>query len=322
MKTFRFALACIALAGSSAAFGQAYPSKPLHWIIPFVPGGGLDLLTRGYAPELSKALGQPIVPDNRPANNGIAAAEFIAKAPPDGYTILTAGSGALTYNKFIYPSIQFDWERDFAPISNLAKAPVALFVSTSVPSMNLKDFIAYAKEQGGKLNYGAAGHGHPFHLGMELFKSRTGVDMLFVPYKGMAPVVQDTVAGRLQALIYPPMENIVSMVKAGKLRALATATEQRVPSMPDVPTFEEAGLANFDPSGAIALFAPGGTPRDIVSRLNREVVRISTSPELAKVYQAAALNVATTTPEGLAQQMRREYEQWVPLIKKLGIKAE
>jgi tripartite-type tricarboxylate transporter receptor subunit TctC len=305
-----------------AAHAQAWPSRPIQWIIPFVPGGGLDLLTRGYAPELSRALGQPIVPENRPANNGVVAQEFVAKAPGDGHILFTSGSGALTYNRLIYPGIQYDWERDFAPVTNLSKAPMALYVHASVPAGNLKDFIAYVKAQGSKLNYGAAGHGHPFHLAMELFKVRTGTEMLFVPYKGMAPVVQDTVAGRLHALFYPPMESIVSQIKAGKLRAIAVASDQRLDIMPDVPTFEDAGLPAFDPTSAIALYMPGTTPRDIVGRVNAEVLRISRTPELARVYQAAALHVRTTTPEGLSEQMRREYNTWAPLIKKLNIRAQ
>jgi tripartite-type tricarboxylate transporter receptor subunit TctC len=314
--------ALLLAAASSTALAQSYPGKPVRWLIPFVPGGALDLLTRGYAPELAKALGQPVVPDNRPANNGVAAQEALAKSPPDGYTLLTSGTAALTYNKIIYSGIQYEWERDFTPVTSLAKAPVALWISASIPPVTLKDFIAYAKEQPGRVNYGAAGHGHPFHLGMELFKSRTGTDMLFVPYKGMTPVLQDMLAGRVHAMIYPPTENVISLVKSGKLRALAVAADQRLAALPDVPTFTEAGMADYDPSGAMGLFAPGGTPREIVNRLNAEIVRLSKTPELVRVYQAEGLGVLVSTPDGLAEQMRRERDTWVPLVRKLGIRAE
>jgi tripartite-type tricarboxylate transporter receptor subunit TctC len=316
-------LAAIALTLATPFAGaQSWPYKPITWIIPFTPGGNFDLLTRGYARPLSSALGVPVVPENRPANNGNAANEYVAKATPDGYLILTAGGAAMYTAKIIYSGLQYDPDRDFTRISGLARSPVALFVSADVPAQNLQEFIAYLKANPGKLNYGAAGHGHPFHLAMEMLMSRTGTQMLFVPYKGMAAVIQDTVAGRLQALFFPPSQQMASLVKAGKLRGIASATEARLSNMPDMPTFDEAGLKDFQVSGSIGFFSPGGTPREVVTRLAREVQRIASTPEMKALYEAQSVLPYIVPAEELAAQSKREAAAWEPLIRALNIKAE
>jgi tripartite-type tricarboxylate transporter receptor subunit TctC len=312
-------LAACFVAASSMALGQGYPSKPIHWILPFVPGGGTDVISRAFGPPLTAALGQPFIMENRPANAGLLAAEVVAKAAPDGYTILTGGNSLMMFNKLVYPKLSYDPERDFAPVTLLALAPIALFVHESVPSKSIKEFVAYSKTQGGKLNYGAAGVGHPFQLAMELLKQRTGLDVFFVPYKGSELVVQDLMGGRLQAMFYPPTEQLLSLVKAGRIRALAAVADKRLASMPNTPTFDESGVPNFEAAGWISLVTVAGTPRDIVMRLNREVVRISATPELAKVYTQMALVPATGAPEELAQRIKRDLAQWGPVVKSLGI---
>jgi tripartite-type tricarboxylate transporter receptor subunit TctC len=323
LKTMTRALVAAALlAASNLAAAQSWPSKQVTWIIPFAPGGNFDLLTRGFGPPLSAALGVSVVPENRPANNGNAANEYVAKATPDGHTILTAGAASMYYAKLIYSGLQYDPERDFTRISGLARSPIALFVASSVPAASLQELLAYLKANPGKLNYGAAGHGHPFHLSMEMLLSRTGTQMVFVPYKGMAPVIQETVAGRLHALFFPPSQQMAGLVKAGKLRGIATATEKRLSNMPDMPTFDEAGLKDFYVSGTIGLFAPGGTPREVVTRLSREVARIAATPELQKLYDAQSVIPYIVPGEELTAQARRENAAWEPLIKALKIKAE
>ncbi len=307
---------------SAAAIAQAYPAKPLRWVIPFAPGGGLDIITRAYAPHLGAALGQPVVPENRPANAGILAIEFVAKAPPDGYTLLTLGPGSLVYNKFIYADVKYDAERDFAPVTLLTNAPMALYINAAVPAQTLGEFIALAKTPGAKLNYGAPGHGHIFHLAMELFKERSGVDIQFVPYKGSAPVIQDLVAGNIHAAFNPVTSQFISLIKAGKIRALAAGGDSRLPDFPDVPTAAEAGVKGYYAVGGFAMFASGGTPRDIILRLNREMVKLSTHPEVVKIHHSQNLLVAVGTPEELLARQRREYDIWVPMIKRLGIKAQ
>lgn len=314
--------ALMMLAASGAAVAQPYPSKPLRWIIPFAPGGGLDIITRAYAPHLGAALGQPVVPENRPANAGILALEAVAKAPPDGYTLATFGPGSLAYNKFIYADIKYDAERDFAPITLLTNAPMALYINAAVPAQSLGEFIALTKTPGSKLNYGAPGYGHIFHLAMELFKDRSGADIQFVPYKGSAPVIQDLVAGNIHAAFNPVTSHFISLVKAGKVRVLAAGGDSRLRDFPDVPTAAEAGVKDYYAVGGFAMYTSGGTPRDIITRLNREMVNLSTHPEVVKIHNGQNLLIAVGTPEELQARQRREYDIWVPIIKRLGIKAQ
>lgn len=313
--------ACL-FAVCAGAFAQTYPYKPIQWIIPFAPGGGLDLLTRAYAPQVSSALGQPIIPLNRPANVGIIGAETLAKAAPDGYTLLTAGNSILTLSKLIYPKLPYDPERDFAPITQIADSPLALWIHDSVPANSLQEFVAYVKGNPGKINYGAPGVGHPFHLAMELLNQRTGLIMVFIPYKGSAPVMQDMFGGRLQAMFSSATSQMLSQVKAGKLRVLAFAGDRRLPALPDTPTFEELGVHDFKPSGWMAVLAPAGTPRDIVQRLNREIVKASASPEVTKMYMQLNMLVATSTPEQVAQKIKKEIVDFAPVVKALGIRLD
>lgn len=315
-------LSLCVLAACTTALAQAYPSKPVRWIIPFAPGGGLDILTRAIAPQVSNVLGQPMVAENRPANAGIIAAEAVAKSAPDGYTLLTGGNAILTFNKLIYPKLGYDPERDFAPITQISDAPIALWVHESVPAKTLQEFIAYAKANPGKLNYGAGGVGHPFHLAMELLLHRVGAKMVFVPYKGQAPVIQDVIAGRLQAMFYPSTEQMTSQVRAGKLRVLAAVSGKRLPNLPETPTFEESGIRDFEAAGWIAVVAPAGTPRDIIMRLNREIVKVVASPDLSKLYGQLSMLPTTGTPEQLGQKIRKEIADYTPLIKTLGITLE
>lgn len=312
-------LALLLCLGASMAVAQSYPSKPIRWVLPFAPGGGTDILSRAFVPQLSEALGQPLITDNRPASAGLIAADSVAKSPPDGYTIMTGGNSSMMFAKLTYANLSFDPERDFSHITLLALAPIALYVPESVPAKSLQELVAYAKANPGKLNYGAAGVGHPFHLAMEMLKQRTGMDLLFVPYKGMEPVILDVVAGRLQGMFYPPTSQLLAMIKAGKIRALAAATPQRLSTLPDTPTFDESGVPNFDAAGWIGLVAPAGVPRDIVMRLNREIAKIATTPELAKVYAQLSFEVATGTPEEFSQRIKREIAAWGPIVKSLGI---
>ena len=312
-------LALLLCLGASMAVAQSYPSKPIRWVLPFAPGGGTDILSRAFVPQLSEALGQPLITDNRPASAGLIAADSVAKSPPDGYTIMTGGNSSMMFAKLTYANLSFDPERDFSHITLLALAPIALYVPESVPAKSLQELVAYAKANPGKLNYGAAGVGHPFHLAMEMLKQRTGMDLLFVPYKGMEPVILDVVAGRLQGMFYPPTSQLLAMIKAGKIRALAAATPQRLSTLPDTPTFDESGVSNFDAAGWIGLVAPAGVPRDIVMRLNREIAKIATTPELAKVYAQLSFEVATGTPEEFSQRIKREIAAWGPIVKSLGI---
>jgi tripartite-type tricarboxylate transporter receptor subunit TctC len=246
----------------------------------------------------------------------------VAKAAPDGYTLLTSTQGTLVFLRFLYSKLPFDPQRDLAPVSLMANSVVALFVHESVPAKNLKELVAYAKANPGKLNYGSAGVGQPFHLAMELFNQITGTKMVHIPYKGNAQFFPDFVAGRLDMIFYPAVEQLLTQVKAGKLRALAAATEQRISLLPDVPTFAELGVRDFVLNGWIASAVPAATPKEIVARLSREIGRALTTPAVVKFYAELNMIPASSTPEGLARIVQGDSEKWGGLITSLGIKAE
>ena len=271
---------------------------------------------------MSAALGQPIVVDNRAAAAGIVGMEAIAKAPPDGYTLGTAGVSQLTMHPHIYPKLPYDPQRDFAPVGMMVSLPLALWATPSVPAKTLQDLIAYSKANPGKLNYGSAGIGHSFHLAGELLAERTGAVMTHVPYKGTAPALQDLVADRIQLMFYPPTGPVLNQMRDGRLRAIATASDKRFPTLPEVPTFDEAGVRDFDVAGWASLVAPGGTPKDIVMRLNLELGKAVSAPETGKIYDSMGFVQVTSSPEQLAQKIARETKMWGSVIKRLGIKPE
>jgi tripartite-type tricarboxylate transporter receptor subunit TctC len=308
-------------AACGAALAQSYPASPLRWIVPFPAGSGTDVMTRAIAQPLALSLGKPVIVENRAGANTLIGMEAAAKAAPDGYTMVTVVIGSVVFNPFMYPKLPYDPQRDFAPVSLFARVPLMLVVGESSPAKSLNEFVAYARAHPGKLNYGSSGVGHTFYLAMEMFKRRTRTDLVHVPYKGTNLVTQDLVADRLDAMFSAPVDSL-SLVKAGKLRALATATRQRLPSLPDVPTFEEAGLPEFGFTSWMAVMMPAGTPKEIVARLNREIVKIVNSPELSKFYANLNMLPATNTPEEFAQLIQKESETWGPLIKSLGISLE
>jgi tripartite-type tricarboxylate transporter receptor subunit TctC len=314
----RWSVAVLAVIAALPAVGQTYPSKPIRWIIPFAAGGGTDILSRAYAPALQSALGQPVVVENRPSNAAIIGADAVAKSPADGYTLLTGGN-EMVFNMLLYRKLPYDTLRDFAPVALIAKAPAVLFVHESVPAKTLGEFVTHARKLPGQLNYGSGGVGHPFHLAMELFQQRTGTKLLHVPYKGFALVIQDFFGGRLEAIFYPATAQLTSQVKAGKIRALAAATEQRLSVLPDVPTFKEAGIPDFDPAGWFGLFAPAGTPRNVVERLNREMLRAGTAPEIQKSYEQLSMLRVPLSADQFAQMIRSDLQIWDAAIKPLGI---
>jgi tripartite-type tricarboxylate transporter receptor subunit TctC len=304
------------LAGAASA--QAYPSKPIRWVIPFAAGGPMDVLSRAIAIPMSSSLGQPVVLEIRPSTSGIVGIDAAAKSPADGYTLLTHGLSVVP-QKFMYRSLPYDLQKDLAPITQLSKTNMVLFVHESVPAKTLNELVAYSKINPGKLAYGSSGVGQGFHLAMEMLKLRTGLDMLHVPYKGSAQTMPELIAGRVQAMFFTPVEQLVAQTKTGKLRALVIAADSRLPALPEVPTFDEAGLPNFDTAGGIVVSAPGGTPRDIVSRLNREIVQVAATPDMAALFARLNMQRVTTTPEQLARIIQADLEHWGPVIRKLGI---
>ena len=300
---------------------QSYPVKPVRWVIPFAAGGPLDVLSRSIAQPVAANLGQPVVVENRASAAGIAGAEAVAKAPPDGYTLLTHGS--MVPQRFLYRSLPYDLQKDFAPITLIAKAPMVLYAGEAVPAKNLKEFVDYAKSQPGKMAYASSGLGQPFHLAMEMFKQRTGADILHVPYKGAAQMIPEVLAGRIQTLFFNAVEQLTAPVKAGKLTAIAVTGDGRLAVLPDTPTFDEAGMRDFDPTGWVGVSATGGTPRVVVDRLNREILAaVGGSADVIKMYERLVMRPLTTTPDQLVQIIRQDMERWGPLIKGLGISLD
>jgi tripartite-type tricarboxylate transporter receptor subunit TctC len=318
IKALRIAATAAALLAAGASLAQQYPSKPIRYIVPFAPGGGIDIFSRAFAPRLSAQLGQPVVVENRPASAGIIGAEATAKSAPDGYTIMMGGSW-LVVGSLMYRTLPYQVERDFTPVAMLADASIQLMTHTSVPVTTVKEFVDYSKANPGKLNYGSAGVGHPFHLAMEMFKSRTGADLVHVPYKGMNPAVQDFLGGRTQAIFYSANAQLAQMVKEGKIRVIATATERRLPNFPDVPTMDELGIRDFRPAANVAIVGPAGLPRAVVDRLHRELVAAAGTPEVGSAYEKLLFLRTLAGPDEYARIVKQELDTWGPLVKALNI---
>ena len=278
-------------------------------------------MTRAIAQPLAVSLGKPVIVENRAGANTFIGLEAVAKSPSDGYTMATVVIGSIVFNPFIYRKLPYDPKRDFAPVSLFAKMPLMLVVNPSSPAKSLKEFISYAQQHPGKLNYGSSGIGHTFFMVMEMFKQRTQTDIVHVSYKGANLIVQDLLAGRLDVMFNSPVDAL-SFVKSGKLRAIATTSQQRLPSLPEVPTFAEAGIPNFEITSWMAVMVPAGTPKEIISRLNHDIVSAVASPELSKFYADLGMLPATTTPEEFAQLIQKESEAWGPLIKRLKISVD
>lgn len=309
----------LTLAGAHA---QSYPAKPIRWIVPSAASGAFDNATRALAPVLSTQVGQPLIVENRGGSAGVAGMEQAARAAPDGYTLLTAGGSQMVFNKYFYPKLPYDPTRDFAPISLIADLPIALWVHASIPPRSLKELVAYAKANPGKLNYGTAGVGHIFHLATETFAQQAGVDLVHVPYKGIAPAMLEFAAGRIQLIFSATSANINSLAKAGKAFAVVGGVDKRMQHLPDVPSFAEFGYTNMDAPNWIGLVAPTGTPAEIVNRWQREIVKALTAPEVLKIYDAQSYLAVSNTPEQFTRQLAREHAIWGPFIKKLGITLE
>ena len=305
---------------SASAFAQAYPSKPIRYIVPFPPGGSSDLIARAIAPKMSERLGQPIVVENRPGAGGMLGVDVVAKAEPDGYIIGLAAAGALSSNIHLYPKMPFDPVKDLAPITNLAMIPFFLVAHPSQAS-SIKQLIEQAKAKPGALSYGHGGQGSTMHLAGELLNMLAKVNVQSVPYKGSAPVSSDVLGGQIPFGVVD-VPSAISNVRAGKLRALAVTSKTRIAAAPDVPTFEEAGVPGYEAVGWFGSVAPAGTPREIIQRLNLETRNALALPDVRERVIAAGTEPATTTPEAFAAYIREETKKWGEVIKAGGIKLQ
>lgn len=306
---------------TGAAMAQAYPVKTVRMVIPFPPGGTTDILGRVAAQKLTEALGQQVVPDNRPGAAGNIGAEQVAKAPADGYTLLTAPGSTLTIHPSLYAKLPFDPLKDFAPVTILAAVPNALVVHPSLPVRNVKDLIALSRTRPGQLNYASTGAGQSTHLSMELFKSMAGLKIVHVPYKGSAPAVTDLLGGHVP-LMFDNMPSALPHVKAGKLRALAVSTLKRSPVAPEIPTVAEAGLPGFEVSVWFAVLAPAGTPREVSERLNRVLVKALQAADVRERLLTQGAEPIGNTPDELTAQMKRDLVKWAKVVKDADIKLD
>jgi len=299
---------------------DAWPSKPIRFILPFPPGGPTDILGRIVADRLTANLGQPVVIENRGGAGGNVGAEAAAKSAPDGYTILLV-SNPLAISPSLYTKLNYDPQKDFAPISLLATVPNVMVTNPSVPAQTLQEFIALAKSKPGAMNFGSGGAGTSNHAAGELFNIVAGVKLVHVPYKGVNLAMNDVLAGQIH-LVVIGVPAAGPHIKAGRLRALAVIAPQRLRALPDVPTVAEAGLPNFEVTTWYGVLAPAGTPKAIVGRLNAELGRIMHSPELKDRLAAMATEPATGTPEEFADFIKRETAKWGEVVRQAGLKAD
>jgi tripartite-type tricarboxylate transporter receptor subunit TctC len=312
--------AAAAMAPLSRAQG-AYPSKAINWVVGFPPGGGADGVTRLVAAKLSQNIGQPVVVENRPGASSIIAAQYVAQAPADGYTIMSCEQGSMVFNTALYSRLPYDPQRDLVPVSDMIRAPIVLAVNPSFPAKDLATFVEYAKKNPGKLNYGSPGRGLAHQLAMEALKRKAGLDIIDVQYKGIAPVVQDVVAGQIPI---GPIDTVVVLphLKSGKLRALATFSTKRLAVTPDVPSMTELGYDGLDIAPIVGVAAPARTPREVIAKLNAEVVRALRDPEVSARLTGLGLEIIGDTPEQFAAFLQEEGRRWLPLIRSLNIKLD
>jgi tripartite-type tricarboxylate transporter receptor subunit TctC len=313
--------ACLALLPVTFAHAQNYPARPVRMVVPFPPGGSLDIAGRLIARKLTDAWGQSVVVENKPGAGGNIGADFVAKSPPDGYTILLGALSTHAVNPSLYAKMPYDAAKDFAPITLIAITPNVLVVNAASPVNNVKEFIAYAKANPGKLAFGSGSNGSAGHLAGELFKVETGTDAVHVPFKGGAPATQALLAGDTQ-FMFDNLANAMAQVKAGKLKALAVTTAERSKLVPDLPTMAEAGLSGFDISTWYGFFAPAGTPSAIVAKWNAEVGRILNAPDVRAKLIADGAEPAPNTPEQFAQMIARELTKYARIVKASGAKVD
>jgi tripartite-type tricarboxylate transporter receptor subunit TctC len=313
-------LVSVLLAFASAAQAQSYPNKPIRWVIPYTPGGITDNVTRMIAQKLQDELGQPIVIENKPGANSRIGADFVAKSPPDGYTIVTVIAAHAANASLYAGKLPFDPVKSFAPISLAVVAPLILTTNNNFPPKDVRELIAYAKANPGKVNFGSSGIGAAAHLTTELFKQTAGIDMVHVPFKGTAPALQALMSSDIQMLVDVP-STLMPQVRGGKIKALAMFSAKRVPGAQEVPTMSEAGGPALESSTWLMFLAPAGTPREIVSRLSQETDKAVKSADLTARFDQLGIFPGGGTPEQASKFLTDEIAKWAGVISTAGVKA-
>ena len=310
----------VLLVSSCAAFAQPAPDKALRIVVPFGPGGGSDIFARLISPKLSESLRQPVVVENRPGAGGTLGADLVAKAPPDGNTLLLSDSGAYTISPSLYPNLPYA-PKDLAPVINLALFGNVLVAPLRLQAGNVVELVALDKASPGRLSIASSGNGTSPHLTAELFKMATGLKLVHVPYKGSGPAIADVTGGQVD-LVFTGFASVASLIKGGKVKALAVTTPARIAELPGTPTVAESGYPGFESYISQGVFAPAGTPREVVSRLNREIASALRHPEVAERMRQLSLEPHDNTPEQFGAWLSRQSELWARVIREAKVKVD
>lgn len=307
-------------AAQAQSSNDAFPNKPIRFVVPFPPGGGNDILARALAPKMSDILGQQVVVDNRAGAGGNIGADFVAKSTPDGYTIVIA-SNQVTMNPWIYSKLPFDIAKDFAPVAQVASVPMLLAIHPDVPANNLKELIALAKSKPGSLNYSTPGLGTPQHIAFEVFNYDAGIKVTHVPYKGTTPSIVDLIGGQVQATI-GTMASLEQHVKTGKVRPIAVSTPKRSPAMPDIPTIDEGGLTGYNVPLWYSVLAPANTPRDIVAKISAAIRDAMQDPQTKAQLVRQGFVESYLNPQQMADLIKQDLAYWQRAIKNISLKLD
>ena len=314
--------ACAAVLACAASFAQDYPSRQMTVVVGYAAGGAVDAVARLISQKLGDALGKPVVVDNKAGASGNIGAQFVAKAAPDGHTLLMAPVTTYAMNSLLYPATAgYQLDKDFAGVSTVGYLPLVLVVNEALPARSVADLVKAAKAKPGGMDYGSSGNGSIEHVAGEMFKQQAGVSMVHIPYRGAAPAITDLMAGQL-SLMFATVPTAVANLKTGKLRPLAVTTPERVGALRDVPTAREAGYPGFEVASVYAVLAPAATPRPVVQRLNQEIAKILQMPDVQARFQTLGIERASATPEETTQRLGQELAKWGKVIKDSGIKVD
>jgi tripartite-type tricarboxylate transporter receptor subunit TctC len=316
----KFAALVAGLAFAAAAHSQAFPVRPVKIVVTFPPGGNMDFIARTLQPKMQEYLGQPVLIDNKGGASGIIGAEFAAKSPADGYTLLLGNTGVLAINPATFAKLPYNPARDFAPLGHTSTNALMMTMS-GLPANNIREFVAYAKANPGKVNVGIAGQASSQHFAVEMLKRSAGLDMLLVFYKGSGPVVTDLLGGQVHLSIDAPSVTM-QHVKAGKMKALALTGKSRIAALPDVPTFDEAGIPGVDASGFQGFVVPAGTPPAAVAKLSEVLMKTLALPDVREKLTGGGLDVVISTPDQFGAFLKTELDKWARVAKEANIKAE
>ena len=306
---------------ASVASAQSYPSRPIEWVVPYPAGGGSDVVARSLTDAMGQALGQPVIINNKPGAATNIGADYVAHAKPDGYTLLTGDTATLAANPALYSKLNYSAEKDLAPIGLLARFPMILVVNPAIPVKNLAEFLAWAKTQKAGVSYATPGAGSPHHLATELFRGKTGLNLVHVPYRGAAPAVQDVAGGQLPFMFVDTASGM-GFINGGRLRAIGIASAKRVKNFETIPTLDEQGLKGFEAFAWQGLVAPAGTPADVIAKLNKTLVDALNSTPVKARFQVLGLEPTPSTPAQMASYAKAEREKWAEVIRSSGIKLD